>query len=544
MYKLGVLGLIFLFDFYCAIFCTFSARAEVQQRANSNALPVPQSSAAKCIDSYQNLPAALRIENIGDGESDPILPREKQIPLQIAVWNFLCTRHHLEESNWKEILGKTDLPEDAPRALQGKFVKALVAATVFDVPGYSVIAIDGATIVGELDLTREVLRSGLSIRNSTFRGPVKLNFLRTGYDVDFSNSSFCQHIEAQSMRIDGSLYFGLTTSSPDAASDSKCPIPTLIGKKNAFILSINLTKSSIAGELSVDNTYIAESVTFFSVKVGRLLRINDSSLGFLWLDYSELGQLELMGSDFRNSDALWADNISVANTVWLDGSHFRGTVGMSAARIKSDLSFRGTIFDADFDLSLSKIDGDLQLGTRKGRGITASFTTWGAKSKLLADHTEVGFIRAPLSAWPKSKDTFSANGFRFTGFEPSYSSSDNQDNGACSENLFVSSLGSWLSPLSSWFSSFIGILFSSDSSESPKFKTCYYADWIARTGYTPSVIEWLQQKLKGAGDGTQAIEIGVLSKNHERNLAWADHRVPDWFGLSLSGLFIGYGYYP
>jgi len=527
MYKSGALGLIFLFDFYYAIFCTFSARAEVRPRPNAGSAPMSQPNTStrvteeapkNCIDAYQRLPVDLRLDSYRVSEND------KQARLQKAVWNFLCTRHHLEESSWDEISKDAGLANNPSRTLSGKFVKALVASTVFDVPGYSEIAIDGAIIEGDLDLTHEVLRSGLSIRNSTFRNNVNLNFLRAGYDVDFSNSSFCKAIEAQSMRIDGSLYFGLSDSLKEKSSSWCSPLNE---NRNAFIQSIDLTKSSITGELSIHNTYIAGSAGFLTAIVGRVLHIGDSSLDSLDLSDAEVGQLELVGSDFRSSRSLSADGISVAHGAFLNRSHFRGNVGMSAARIKTDLSIRGATFDSGLDLSLSKIDGDFFLGS-SGR---ANFTTWHPDSELSLVHAEVGFVRAPLNAWPAS---FKASGFRFAGFERPYESSgDVSEDYSCDENLVAI-------PWGSWFSSAAGNLIGGNA----KLKPCYYADWITKISYAPSVIDWLQQKLRGAGHASQASKIGILSKNHERDSAWVEGRFFDWFALALSGLFIGYGYNP
>lgn len=523
MHKLGVLTPIFLFGFCCATFCTLSAQAQVQPRPNS---PAPQPSTGmraaeeaqqKCTDSYQGLPVDLRLD------STRVSGTDEQARLQRAVWNFLCTRRHLEEQHWGEVFTSAGLAKDSPRNLSGNFVKALVASTVFDVPGYSEIAIDGATIEGDLDLTHEVLRSGLSIRNSTFRGRVSLNFLRAGYDVDFTSSSFCGAFEAQSMRVDGSLYFG-RSGSLDKKSTSSCS--PLNENRHAFIQSINLTKSNITGELSIYDTYVADAAIFHSAIVGRVLLIGNSSLNALDLSNAEVGQLELVGSEFRSTDALWADGISVAHAVFLNRSHFRGKVGMSAARIKSDLSIRGATFDSGLDLSLSKIDGDFLLGS----GGRTGFTSWNSSTDLSLEHAEVGFIRAPLNAWPAN---FKANGFRFAGFgQPDINSGDGTQDYLCEQSLDAFPAGSWSSSLAALVGG------------NAKPKACYIADWITKIDYSPSVIDWLRQKQKGAGNEPLANKIGILSKNHERNSAWAEGRYLDWLALALSGLFIGYGYNP
>jgi len=460
---------------------------------------------------------------------------KEQAALQIAVWNFLCTRHHLGKEGWEKVFKDSGVKNPSP-ILTGAFIKAVVASVAFNVPDYNEIVIDGATIKGALNLTHEVLRSGLAIRNSTFLGPVTLNFLRSGYDVDFTNSSFCEPIEAQWMRIDGSLYFG-KSASLDGESTSSCQIQNEPGnteKRNAFIRSIDLTKSNIIGELSIGNAYIDKDANFTSITLGRLLQISKSSLLSLSLADAALGQLELVDSNVRSTGPLQADGISVTHAVYLSRSHFGGLVGMAAARIKADLSVRGAIFDSGLDLSLSKIDGDLLLGS----SLQDSFTTWNhlkdrPHAVLSLDHAEVGFIHAPLKAWPE-KGNLKVNGFHFAGFwRPLFHDTDEPDDFDCDESLVAH-------PWGSWFSSIASHLFG----RNPKHKTCYYPGWFAKIDYSPSIIDWLRQKQKGAGNEPLANKIGILNKNHERNSAWADGRLLDWLGLALSGLFIGYGYNP
>ena len=92
--------------------------------------------------------------------------------LEIAVWHHLCDRRSLLKDDWGAILKKLSLqPETVPR-LDAIFIKAIIASNKFDVPDFDYIHIEGATVTSDLDLSHEILRSSLILRDCIFTGNV------------------------------------------------------------------------------------------------------------------------------------------------------------------------------------------------------------------------------------------------------------------------------------------------------------------------------------------------------------------------------------
>jgi hypothetical protein len=512
----------------------------------------------QCEGAYASLPTALRIDKDAPPSNEPRLAPAAELALQHAVWDFLCSRRHLQaDQDWNDVLDAAKLARDTQRILRASFLKAIVASTYFDVPGYSQIRVEGAIVRGNLSLDREVIRSGVSIRNSTFTGPVNLNYVRIGYNVDFSGSIFCREVNADSMRIDGSLYLG--TGDSDVSEVLKHPIAcpnsgplqedkasqqTTTRQKHQEwdIDALNLSKAEITGELVISTARMRGRADLSEIRIGRRLQVYNSSMDSLALFGANLGRLELVNTEIRNKESsLDAEGISVTHTVYFDRSHFFGNVVMVESEIKSDLSVRGAKFGADLDLSSARISGDLLIGTahQYTADYARPFTNWSNESRLLLDHAEVGVVRASLMGWPQQP--LQAREFRFAGFDTPYPSDPAKDN--CGGNLRVTPFGSWFSAGWNSFWDFIDRhTGGSTQTSSSTLGICYYSNWLAKVDFTPSVVSWLQQKLKAVGNQTLADHVGILGKNHERDEAWMSGRYLDWFALALSGLFIGYGY--
>lgn len=485
---------------------------------------------AECERAADALPDTLRF--YGGNET------KDEEELEVAIWRFLCGRGHLRADQRKQLALRVP-----SQGVTGTFIKFLVASTFFDVPGYSEVDLEGLTVRGPVDLSHEILRGGLAIRNSTFNDKVNLSYLRSEYDLDFSASTFKEDIDARSMRVKGSVYFGMDFD--PSRQDSE---------KTFELKSLDLSKSQINGEIRFRSVH-AQNANFQNIKIDRLLQTVDSSFKSIVIADGELGQLEIVNCTITSPDAaadetdrpdgkVVADGISVDHNVFID----RTTIDelyISWGNIKSHLSLRGSAFTY-VDLTGTKIGGDLRLGqaafpsTKDGK--EAPRTTWKKNNKNLSlEHAEVGLVRAALAAWPEpnpaTSPTLLLNGFQFGGFDAPLPKSAGRE---CSGPAVESPFGAAAANLENGWHE----IFGKAGSEKDNPPTCYYKKWLSNSLFAPSVYDWLQQSLKKAGNEQQSRAIGIMKKNREREEAWLDGRYWEWFVLALSGIFIGYGYYP
>jgi hypothetical protein len=91
------------------------------------------------------------------------------------------------------------------RTISGAFLKKVLVSNLFDVPGFNYIHIEHASIVGEVDLNNEILRSSLILRNCLFWDEVNLSYFRTVHNIDLTGSSFVTSLTASRMWVGGSV---------------------------------------------------------------------------------------------------------------------------------------------------------------------------------------------------------------------------------------------------------------------------------------------------------------------------------------------------
>jgi hypothetical protein len=323
---------------------------------------------------------------------------EDWLPIEKRIWHHLCQRLKLTKEDWPSLasgLSRTD----AQRNVHGAFIRAIVASNQFDVPGFDYIHIEGVNVIDNLDLSNEILRSGLAITNSTVNGSVTLNFFRSGHDIDFSNTAFLKGVVGQSMRVDGSVYFGKSASSSIKPSEL---VP---------ITSLSLQKSDITGELNIHGIKMQRPLDLYGVSNGKPLEISDADLNDLILDLGHFRQIEVTNVTI---DSLSAADLRVDGAVFLDRSKFRGNVDFTGAHIGSDFSIRGTQLSR-LDLTGSAIDGELIMGQGYAApgGQAGVQPGWVNPQRIILDHAKVGIISGPFNAWPPNRDL---DGFSYAGF--------------------------------------------------------------------------------------------------------------------------------
>jgi len=128
----------------------------------------------KGTETPQNLATKFPIPDKSSGSSgvsaDDSNSEESWSILEVYVWNHLCDRKPFTISDWPKNL------KDNERKISAYFIKAVIASNKFDIPGYNLIRIEGATITGELDLQHEILRSDLTLKKCIIEGAVTLIF--------------------------------------------------------------------------------------------------------------------------------------------------------------------------------------------------------------------------------------------------------------------------------------------------------------------------------------------------------------------------------
>ena len=352
-----------------------------------------------------------------------------------AIWSKLCDWRPFTHRDWELIE-----PKVANHEISALLLRAIVVSNYFDEPQFDIIHIDDATITGPLNLTHEILRSSLTVRNSHFLGAVNLSYLSTLHDVDFTNSEFCQGLEAKKLRVGGDVFIGRL------APDEKDPTLTRFTqslckgdnphkgdphkgdphKGDPYVQDIDLSGARIEGSVGIREVN-GNIFDLSSSQVTGTATLRDSTVSSLDIRSASMGSFELLGVTFRRGTSedtplMQGDLASIRHDLFLNRSILPGTVSLVDVDIGGNLSLRGATLEA-VDMTGAHVARALEIGPTCDPNVkqvpcppSAKLETkWGQSGgKMFLDHAAIGIFRVPKDAWPKE---LRLSGLTYAGFD-------------------------------------------------------------------------------------------------------------------------------
>jgi hypothetical protein len=283
-----------------------------------------------------------------------------------------------------------------------------------------------------------------------------------------------------------------------------------------FVMNFVMNEGHLGGQLSLVGSKITGGLEMIGGQVGGQLGLGGGATvtGLLHLEALQIGeslfmdrgaqfgavllisvhvgdQLDLAGAKVNGPVAI--QGVQVSSTAHLSrGAKFDGPVSFIFSRVGQNVELAGGSFhNADF--TGTQIDGELRLGTSDARGEAR----WAPNSLLTLRNTIVGTIQDLQNSWPDKLD--------LTGFS-------------------YRNLG--------------GIAGQNDPMFNRPAK--WFKGWLTEQDpYAPGPYQQLASVLRAQGRPDTADEVLYAGKQRER----ARSSFLSSIGLTLSWLFIGYGYY-
>jgi len=362
-----------------------------------------------------------------------------QIFVEKAVWYRLCEGQAVLAADWqnennegvvfKNALNfamkseglssdKGDLPHDSAeerilnakiqevrenvntvnRTISGAFLKKVLVSNLFDVPGFNYIHIEHASIVGDVDLNNEILRSSLILRDCLFWDEVNLSYFRTEHNIDLTGSSFVTSLTASRMWVGGSVllsseYIQQNATNKSVGKQQAAVLPALVKTPNAssespyndeghgsihraYFSKINLSRSVIAGDLRIRNVDFYDDANFFGIEVGKTMELRNSTFNYMQIDAASIGKFEVIGSEFIVPDeedpqnlVFSAASLTVVNNLDLIRLRVAGGMDLSSTKVGGSLRLEGLrgcreVLQKPMNVNMNgvAIAGDLRVG--------------------------------------------------------------------------------------------------------------------------------------------------------------------------------------
>jgi uncharacterized protein YjbI with pentapeptide repeats len=351
------------------------------------------------------------------------------------------------------------------------------------------VDLSNARVGGQVDLTSATIAGALSMnglevgRALFMRGP-DANFR----DVNLGNA-----------KVGGQLsLIGATVAGTLTMNDLEVGQSLLMRGPGAAFQDVSLANAKVGGQLAMVGATVAGTLFMNGLEIGQSLFMQEGAT-FKDVDLTGAkvgGQLAMVGATVAGT--LNMDSLEVGRDLFMGSATLEKRIDLIFSRIGSNLDFSsadcsGTEF-AEFDLSGTRIDGELRLGSGDRPP-----PKWGRGARLTLRNTHVGTLQDrsddKTDAWPTELQLAGFTYGRLGGFR------------SAEANMLARDID-------------------------------WYIRWLARDpSYTPQPYEHLAAVFRAAGEPTKADRILYESRERaRREAAW-----PRWLGLSLLKLTIGYG---
>jgi hypothetical protein len=357
----------------------------------------------------------------------------------------------------------------------------------------------GGIVLGKFELRGRHFEMPIFQISSVFDDLVDFSDSQFSGSVNLQGSAFRKGILATRVVVGGSLMAG---DSDDAQYDGKreaggSPI-MFIGAAHARVGGdVVISGATLNEELDISNSQISGSVTIMYVAAGRI-DLSASDFGNQLIFYNcAVGPNGVSAGD---SSDLNLFSIRTKQSVFINRVSIKNDISLSEAEIDGDVILLGTQLSSMNGRS-ANVSGTLSLGLHDDP--PAMWTRWTNKSTLDLTNARLGGIRSPerLDVWPKSI----------------------------------------------WFHNLSFKSFSADFCGAPscQHNSSWYGQWLStqageRKSFEPykEVIDLLMAQ----GEVLEALDLGVLGHDVEREDAYRHGEFIRHILLSVYRYTVGYGY--
>jgi hypothetical protein len=414
-------------------------------------------------------------------------------PQEIFVWQRVCVGQVADFNEGPNYGGPLD-PKGPKTLPEGRILRPMFLETILVEDKYRKVLtrrgviISGARFTDNLDLRYAQLGHEFALTESLLEKGVDFSGLRSPYGVSLAHSNITGWFVMKEGHLGGQL--------------------SLVGTKITGGLGmiggqvggqLGLGGAMVTGPLHLEELQIGESLFMDRAQFGTasLVRIPAVSL----VDVHIGGQLNLTGS--KVTGKVLIQGIQIYSTAHLSrDAKFDGRVSFIYSKVGQNVELAGGSFHDNVNFSGTQIDGELRIGISDYRGLAR----WSPNSTLILRNTTVEAIQDLPNSWP---DNLDLNGFTYH-YLGGLSGPDRDP---------------MINRSAEWFKDWLG-------------KQC--SDWLRKQcSYSPAPYQQLASVLREQGRPDTADEVLYAGKQRER----ARSSFPSSIGLTLSWLFIGYGYY-
>ncbi|WP_168794690.1 hypothetical protein [Paraburkholderia aromaticivorans] len=436
-----------------------------------------------------------------------------------------------------------------------------------DILAQTGIRVNGAVVIGDLNLSDRTIAPSVFLNNCMFNGRIELNDSRLLGTISLSGSQIREIFQARRAKIDGSLILGSDDKDDAHAANAPKNIVNIGGIEASFL--------DIGGNLTIVGANINNRIYIPYSRIKGMLDIESVKSTELNAPATEVdGQFGIIESTFSLSNTAsnectnclpttaytegpraQQEHLATINLFQLRAGHgllvnrsaVADSIMLESASIQETLSISGTSLRS-LDLAGASINGEFSFGYNKyAFKASQMITTWQGNSQLDFSNAKISYIRAPQNNeyWPKriSFSGVSIDGFHGDYLMPPPCKKDNQN---CALPHTDYSL---FSKIDAAVCHFIHLLchknFDANNweSESPEI---FFPDWLGRAtkdDFSPQSYREVTSMLEAQNEHDAAVEVGYAGKTKELEQVCSSDDIFQCWVMRLSEWTIGFGYF-
>ncbi|MGA3341684.1 MAG: hypothetical protein ABSD11_13910 [Methylocella sp.] len=283
---------------------------------------------------------------------------------EAADFNTRCHTPRLDPRDEKEPRWQNDC-----RKLSARFLQDLLTRAPWrEATPLGSVGIEGARIVGNLDLTDTSVIRAIQIDGSRIEGKIDLRGMRTDSLIELGDSLMSGELLADSLHSESDLNLNNGAVFKNSVSLGSARIAGQVDMTSArFMNAVNLTGTKVNGQLLMPGTDFDETLNADALEVGGNLLMggeqqNKTSFkkGMFLVGARIAGFVSMAGARFDGP--LSASMLQVGGNLVMGSSSFK-VVYLSGAKIAGQIMMTGASFDGTLDASLLQVGGNLVMGS-------------------------------------------------------------------------------------------------------------------------------------------------------------------------------------
>ena len=371
-----------------------------------------------------------------------------------------------------------------------------------------------------LDLSDMTIAVRLRLEQSRFRKEVDVHALVSSSSLSFNDSVFDGGLVAYQLDVRGQLFLERVTIMSSSQGPYAYVAPDLVGSSVGQDLSpsqvsgadvaLYLVGASVGQDLNLKGAKLFGEFSGDRLQLGGSLFMEDAFFETVTLTGARVtGNIVVEGDDAEVKTVLKSDRLSVEGSLFMRQGATFSAVNLQLARIGGHLQLHGGRFCGPFDLSGTRITGELRLSAggldQDDKAVTIR-PSWSRSARLILRNTYASVLNDSAEAWENLED-LDLDGFtydRFGGLE------------AAQGNTMADQSADWIQ--TNWLSKHPSI----------------------NEVFVPQPFEQVAEVLRASGRPDTANQIMVRLRDYERTSPGTGRL--RWVQLWLERMTVGYGY--